>query len=127
MATIISVTQTVKITDGGSVVIDEQHSLSDFEADIHLPIPLHLPPGASVELDVASSPLISAWASIVGFAGEVKAPGYCVMTVLAAGTVPLLVGPGPFAVSRTEASYVKFTNTSAVTVEGIIILYGRLS
>ena len=127
MATIINVTQGLKVTVGGTVKVDEQHVLIDFEADIHLSVPLHMPPGSSVLFDVANSEIVSAWTSIVGFAGEIKSPGYCELTVLAAGAEPLQVGPGPFSAARTEATYVKLTNTSAVTVTGTIHLFGRLS
>jgi len=80
-----------------------------------------------VEFDVAATDMISTWASIVGYAANIEAPAYCELTTLAAGAEPLQVGPGPFSASRTEATYLKLTNTSAVVATGEIVLFGRLA
>lgn len=126
MATFVSVTTTVKVTDGGTTVLDQSYGLQDFEVDNFVTVPFHIAPGGSLVFDVSTTPTISDWVAIAGFAGEVKSPAYLELVFASTAGEPVQVGPGPFAFGRSEGVYLKVTNTSAVVADGTITLFGRM-
>ena len=127
MAIQVTIDQQLQVVEDGVTVLDLSDVQNSFEVDTFINVPLRLAPAATLVFDAGTTTLIASWVSIVGLAGHIDGPAYGELTFNALGTEPVQVGPGPFNLSRAEASYIALINTSAVTLTGSLTLLGRLS